>query len=160
MTFEDAVKEVHIVWRQVSDQPFPVCKINKRFKVKIARASWKRHNAENDMIEFSELFFRLSDSEAKDVIRHEIAHLVSKGLHRDAEFKAVCAALGASSAATMKVGVSAEYKYEVVCAGCKKILARYHRKGKGLKAWIAYIESGRLDHIHSCGSASYEFIEN
>ena len=78
------------------------------------------------------------------VIKHEVMHYVvntyyGKNVNHDARFKIHCRALNISGNATIKILPIIESipkRYEVICEGCKKTIAKYQRMSREKKIHI------------------------
>ena len=95
-------------------------------------------------LEFSkQLIETTADKDVVEVIYHECAHALvgieTRERHgHDVIFKNMCARIGcsrdvASADVERVVAEDKIYKYFVVCAGCGKVVSKYHRAGKVIK---------------------------
>lgn len=133
------------------DVDFPIT-ANKRFKTCNGRVTedWVCGRLRPIKMEFSAIMLETATRESiYQVILHECAHalvalITNEVHHHDAAFKKMCRKIGCTlDTATGELEYdtkeaeyaahTATYKWEVRCACCDKVVARYQRAGKCVK---------------------------
>ena len=128
------------IYNYVVDIPIS---INSRMTTTLGRVVFKKVGSKYypTKIEYSPNILNLNDEMALDVIKHELAHYMvlidTKQNHQhDQVWKHYAIALGTSPKATYKLDKSLskeDYKYEVVCSACGRVMGRYKRRGSVVK---------------------------
>ena len=122
--------------------------INKRFKVILARVTFKTRH-----IEWNPKCLTLPAKELEMVIRHEVAHLITNSGDKQSEFTSYCYT---NEIPMNPMPVSNHGRYAVVCENCESLITYRHIKSKIIKT----IESGKRQYYClKCKSTNLRVID-
>lgn len=132
--------------RRIEKIQIPI-EISNRMTKTLGCFVFKQHETSIEPIKFKFSKLLLDNCKYEDVvsvIKHEVMHYVvntyyGKNVNHDARFKVHCRALNMDGSATIKLLPTIESvtkRYEVMCEGCKKTVAKYHRMSREKKVHI------------------------
>mgnify|MGYP006279007215 CR=1 FL=1 len=74
---------------------------------------------------------KVPDNKLKEVIKHEVAHAITKANDNTKKFKKFCNRHNVILKHNMNIGEN--YKYEVYCKQCNMVMKKFRRKSKTVK---------------------------